>query len=152
VGRRIAEHLVAEIGLNVDAFPTAGHLVSWAGLCPGNNESAGKRLSGRTRPGNAWLCGVLVEAAWAAARKRHCYLATQFRRLAARRGAKRAVVAVAHSILIIVYHVLRDGVEYRELGENYFDERERQATLRRSVRRLARLGYHVTVEEVDPAA
>ncbi len=146
VGRRVAEHVLAEIGTDVSGFPTAAHLVSWAGLCPGNKESAGKRLSGRTRHGNGWLRTVMVEAAWGAARTRGSYLAAQYRRVAARRGPKRAIVAVAHSLLTIIYHMLRDGTLYEDLGPNYFDERDRQATLRRSVRRLERLGYRVTVE------
>ncbi|MGA2285493.1 MAG: IS110 family transposase [Dehalococcoidia bacterium] len=146
IGRRAAEQLVAEIGLDMSRFPTAGHLASWAKVCPGNNESAGKRLSGRTGRGNPWLRSTLVESAWPAARSRNTYLSSQYHRLAARRGSKRAIVAVAHTILIIVYHLIKDGITYRELGGNYFDEREREATVRRSVQRLQRLGYRVTVE------
>ena len=146
IGRRAAERILAEIGADVSDFPTAGHLASWAGLCPGNHQSAGKRLSGRTRHGNTWLKAALVEAAWGAIHTRDSYLAALYHRLAARRGAKRAIVAVAHALLVIVYHLLREGTSYRELGGNYFDERDREATTRRSVRRLERLGFKVTLE------
>ena len=146
IGRRAAERILAEIGADVSDFPTAGHLASWAGLCPGNHQSAGKRLSGRTRHGNTWLKAALVEAAWGAVHTRDSYLAALYHRLAARRGAKRAIVAVAHALLVIVYHLLREGTSYRELGGNYFDERDREATTRRSVRRLERLGFKVTLE------
>jgi transposase len=148
MGRRTAEDVLAEIGDNVSRFPTASHLASWAKVCPGNNESAGKRKSGKTGHGNPWLRDTLVEAAWGATRTKNTYLATQYHRLAARRGAKRAIMAVAHSILVIIYSLLRNGGEYRELGANYFDERNRSATLRKAVRRIEGLGYQV---ELQPA-
>jgi transposase len=146
VGRYVAEALLAEIGADVSRFPTAGHLASWAGMCPGSDESAGKRRSGRTRKGNPWLRVLLVQAAHAAARKKGTYLGAQYRRLAARRGRSRAAVAVGHSILVVIYHLLRDGTVYHDLGPRYFDERDRQATERRLVRRLEGLGYKVTLE------
>jgi transposase len=126
-------------------FPTAGHLASWAGRCPGNDESAGKRRSGRTRKGSPWLRALLVQAAHAAARKKGTYLAAQYRRLAARRGKSRAAVAVGHAILVIIDHLLRDGTEYDDLGPRYFDERDRQGVERRLVRRLEGLGYRVSL-------
>ena len=153
VGRRTAEVLVAEIGTDLTRFPSAGHLASWAGLCPGNDESAGKRRSGRTRQGSPWLRTALVEAAQAAARTKDTYLATQYRRLAARRGAKRAVVAVAHTILVLVYVLLtREQESYHDLGSHYFDERDRNVVQRRLVRRLEALGYTVSLEPTIPAA
>lgn len=153
VGRRTAEVLVAEIGVDLTRFPSARHLASWAGLCPGNDESAGKRRSGRTRKGSPWLRTALVEAARAAARTKDTYLAAQYRRLAARRGAKRAAVAVAHSLLVIVYVLLTGQQQgYHDLGSHYFDERDRQAVERRLVRRLEALGYNVSLEPTSPAA
>ena len=131
-------------------FPTAGHLASWAGMCPGNHESAGKRQSGKTRKGSKWLRATLVEAAQAAGRSKGTYLSAQFRRLTARRGKKRAAVAVGHTILTIVYHLLTRGTTYKDLGVTYFDERDRARVERRLVSRLEALGY--TVQLQRPAA
>jgi len=146
IGREAAEALLAELGGDVARFPTAKHLASWAGMCPGNRESAGKRLSGATRKGSPWLRGLLVQAAHAAARTKGTYLAAQYRRLAARRGKSRAAVAVGHTILVIAYHLLRHGTDYHDLGPQYFDERDRRAVERRLVRRLESLGYRVALE------
>ena len=148
VGRRTAGALVAALGLDLRRFPTSGHLASWAGMCPGNHESAGKRQRGKTRKGNRALRAVLVEAAHAAGRTKHTYLGAQFRRLAAHRGKQRAAVAVGHAILVIAYHLLTEGTVYQDLGPHYFDERARQATERRLVHRLEALGYKVALEPV----
>ena len=146
INRRIAEVLLAEIGPDMQHFPSAAHLASWAGMCPGNNESAGKRLSGKTRKGSPWLRQVLVEAAHGAAGSKKTYLGAQYRRLLVRRGCRRALIAVGHSILIIVYHVLTRKEMYRDLGPNYYDELDRQAVERKLVRRLEGLGYEVQLQ------
>lgn len=151
VGRRTAEVLVAEIGTDMDRFATHGHLASWAGICPGNNESAGKQKGGKTRKGSPWLRSVLVEVAQAASHT-DSYLAAQYHRLATRRGKKKAIVAVAHTVLVIAYHLLKDKVTYQELGANYFDERQRQAVRSRLVHRLEGLGYTVSLQPITVAA
>jgi transposase len=146
IGVSTAMGIVAEIGLNMQQFPSAGHLASWAGLCPGNRESAGKRGSGKTRKGNPCLRCLLVQAAHSASHQKNCYLAEQYRRIAKRRGSKRAAVAVAHSILVIIYHLLRNQATYQEKGETFFEEQERQGAQKRLVRQLTRLGYHVDLQ------
>lgn len=147
VGRRGAEEILAETGVDMGRFPTSRHISSWAKVSPGNNESAGKRKSGRTGKGNPWLRSTLVEAAVCAARTKRSYLSAQYHRLAARRGNKRAAMAVAHSILVIVYHILSNGVAYSDLGNDYFDRRSKDALASRMKRRLEALGYTVTLEE-----
>ena len=146
VARRAAEDLLAELGADLAPFPSAGHLASWAKLSPGNYQSAGKRQSGRTGRGSPWLRATLTEVAQAAARTKATYLAARYQRLARRRGRKRAITALAHTILKIIYHMLREGTAYRDLGETYYEQRDQRHIVLRSVKRLERLGYRVTLQ------
>jgi transposase len=151
VGRQTAEMIVSEIGADMSRFPSAAHLAAWAGLAPGNYESAGKRLSGKTRKGNQTLRAGLMQSAHVASRSR-TYLAAQYRRIAPRRGKKRATMAVAHSILVIAYHVIGKREPYRELGAQYFDQQRPEATAKRLVKRLETLGYEVSVQSKNASA
>jgi transposase len=144
VAQRTAEVIVSEIGTDMNRFPTADHLAAWAGVAPGNNESAGKRYSGTTRHGNKALNTILVQAAHAASHTRNTYLSAQYHRLAGRRGKKRAIVAVAHSILVIVYNMIQHHEPYHELGGDYFDKRRPEASAKRLMKRLEQLGYDVS--------
>jgi len=149
VGLQVAQTIVAELGIDMSRFHSAAHAVSWAGLAPGRNESAGRNLSAKTVKGNRHLKSMLVQAAHTVARSKDNYLAAQFRRLAARRGKKRAAVAVARSILVIAYHLLRNGTRYVDLGFDYFDKLDQDKVKQRLLTRLSHLGYKVSLEPVS---
>jgi transposase len=148
IDRRTAEVIIAEAGTDMSRFPSARHFASWIGLCPGQNESAGKRRSGKTRKGNRSLRSALVESVHGAVRKKNSYFGAQYRRLAARRGTKKALVAVAHSISVVIYHLLKDKTFYRETGSDYFDKLNPERILTRLTKRIRSLGYQV---QISPA-
>lgn len=143
----VANVIVAEIGVDMSRFPSAGHLVSWAGLCPRSDESAGKRRSTRTRKSGTWLKTTLVTAAWSAVRVKDTYLRAQFLRIKSRRGAKKAILAVAASMLTACYYMLRDGVDYHDLGAQHFDRHDKRKSIGRLVRRLRDLGCDVEIKQ-----
>jgi transposase len=152
VKQRAAEVLIAEIGVDMNAFPTPKHLASWAGVCPGNDQSADKRRSGRTRKGSKWLRATLTEAALAATRTKNSYLAAQYQRLRGRRGHSKAVTAVGHSILTATWHMLQNGELYRDLGGDYYTRQNPDRITKRLIRQLEALGHHVTLEPREAAA
>src|ERR1700744_1731177 len=147
-----ARTILSEIGRDMSRFPTAGHLVSWAGLCPGQNESAGKRKPARLRKGAPWLKTMLVQCAWAAKRAKDSYYRAQFHRLQTRRGPQKAICAVAASILTAIYHILKDGVPHQDLGVDYFDKRKPEAKDKRLVAQIAKFGFEATLQPIAKAA
>jgi transposase len=149
IGAPAAAALISEIGVDMSRFPSAKHLASWAGVCPGNNQSGGKRLSAGTTGGNRWVRAILGEVVWVISRTKGTYLAAQFQRLMRRRGKYKAVIAVAHTLLVIIYHMLRDHVPFADLGPDYFDQLDKARMERHHVRRLEQLGYAVTLAPAE---
>ena len=152
VGELAAKTILAEIGVDMGRFPTAGHLLAWAGLCPGQNESAGKRKSSRLRKGDPWLKTIMVQCAWAAVRKKDSYYTAQYNRLRGKHGAKKAICAVAASMLTAIYHMLEDGTCHQDLGANHFDRRSAEIKAKRLAAQLARLGFQVELRPINKAA
>lgn len=152
VDKRAAQVIIAEIGVEMDRFPTPGHLASWAGMCPGNHESGGKRKSGRTTKGSPWLRSMLVQCAHAAGRAKNTYYSALYHRLVSRKGKKRAAVAVGHAILVAVYHIIKNGTRYQDLGADYLDRLDRHAVARRLKKRLEAIGFRVEMQDLEDTA
>ncbi len=152
IGKRVAQVIVSEIGVKMEQFPSASHLSSWAGLSPGNQESTGKRKSGHTTKGNQYVRVAMVQAAWAASHTKNSYLSAQYHKLARRMSKKKALVAVAHTILVIVYYVMKRRESYKELGGDYFEKQQVEQRSRRLIRQLESLGLRVTVEKQEEVA
>ncbi|MGI9860862.1 IS110 family transposase [Moorella naiadis] len=152
IKKEATQDIIAEIGVDMTPFPDADHIASWTGLCPGNNESAGKRKSGKTRKGDQYLRSTLIQCSWAAIRTKDSYLSAKYHRLAPRLGKKKALIAIAHSLIKIIYHILRDATEYQDPGPNYYTKEERERRVRRLKKQIEAQGYVVTLEEKPSVA